>query len=85
MKRLRGGIEGEIFNETAQRLIAWKCTEAQAYALAQVVTLDRDTPDSEVEAIVIEALVTAKSVVSPIAEIEYVSGQRRDTLRLEGR
>jgi hypothetical protein len=72
-------------SETAQRLIEWGCSEGQSQALASVIRLSRSTPDSAVESAVINALVAAKSAVDDVAEIEYVGGIRRDTLRLEGR
>ncbi len=84
MKRL-GGTTGEVFNATAQRLVHYGCSEAQAYALAQVIRLDRETPDATVEEAVINALVAAKTAVDGVPEIEYLGGQRRDILRLEAR
>ena len=76
---------GELLQVTEQRLIRYGCTEREACALANVVTLERDTPDAVVEQAVIEALVNAKHAVDGVADIEYLGGQRRDTLRLEGR
>ena len=47
--------------------------------------MEGTSTDSEVEAAVIEALVSAKQSVDGVPEIEYLGGQLRDTLRLEGR
>ena len=76
---------GEVLQVTEQRLIRYGCTEREACALANVITLEPDASDSEVETAVIEALVNAKHAVDGVADIEYLGGQRRDTLRLEGR
>jgi hypothetical protein len=86
MKQLESSeVRGELMSETAQRLIEWGCTEGQSQALANIVRLTRSTTDTDVEAAVIGALVSAKYAVDGVPEIEYVSGIRRDTLRLEGR
>lgn len=76
---------GEVFSVTAQRLIRYGLSEAEAHAMARVMTLEADTSEAAVEQAVIEALVAAKESVTGAACIEYVGGQRRDTLRLEGR
>ena len=79
-------LTGEVFTETAQRLIRYGCTESQAYALARITALKRISTDSDVEAAVIEALVSAKQAVDGVPEIEYVAGRRCDLQRrLEGR
>jgi hypothetical protein len=75
MLRLTGNV-GELLQATEQRLIRYGCTEREA--------VERTSTDSEVEAAVIEALVSAKPV-DGVTDIEYLGGQRRDTLRLEGR
>jgi hypothetical protein len=80
-----GGTTGEVFNVTAQRLVRYGCSEAQAYRLARVCTLAADATDAAVEDAVINALVAAKTEVDGVPEIEYLGGQRRDTLRLEAR
>ncbi len=86
MRRLGSGIGGEVFTETAQRLIRYGCTEPQAYMLARLTKLDRDATDTVVEQAVIEALVSAKQAVDGVTEIEYVTGRRCDVQRrLEGR
>jgi hypothetical protein len=82
MKRL-SGMTGEVFNITAQRLVRYGCSESQAYALSRLIRLDHETPDATVEAAVIGALVAAKEAVDGVPEVEYISGQRRDTLRLD--
>ncbi len=86
-----GELTGEVFTETAQRLILYGCTEREAYALARITTLELTATDSEVEAAVIEALVSAKQSVDAsqeadgVPEIEYVAGRRCDVQRrLEG-
>jgi hypothetical protein len=77
---------GEVLQVTEQRLIRYGCTEREACALANVVTLERDTPDAVVEQAVIEALVGAKQAVDGVADIEYIAGRRCDVQRrLEGR
>jgi hypothetical protein len=88
MRRLgtTNGIVGEVFTETAQRLIRYGCTEAQAYTLAKLIKLDRDATDDAVQNAVCSALVSAKQAVDGVAEIEYVAGRRCDMQRrLEGR
>src|ERR1700740_1907941 len=50
MLRLRaisgdGSATGELFTETAHRLVRYGCTEAQAYQLARVCTLATDATD----------------------------------------
>jgi len=79
-------LTGEVFTETAQRLIRYGCTEPQAYALARAVTLERTATDSELETAVIEALVSAKQSIDGVPDIEYLAGRRCDVQRkLEGR
>ena len=82
MLRLTGNT-GEVFTVTAQRLVRYGCTETQAYSLAQLIRLERETSDAAVEKAVINALVKAKTAVDGVTEVEYVGGQRRDTLRLD--
>ncbi len=84
MKHL-GGMTGEVFNVTAQRLVRYGCSEAQAYRLARVCTLAADATDAACEDAVVLALVAASEAVNGREEVTYVSGVRRDTLRLEGR
>jgi hypothetical protein len=81
--KLLENMTGETFGVTAQRLLAYGMSEGQAYALAQHVTLAWDASDAVVEDAVLRALVRARERISGAAEIEYVTGQRRDTLRLE--
>jgi hypothetical protein len=77
---------GEVLQVTEQRLIRYGCTEREACALANVITLEPDASDSEVETAVIEALVNAKHAVDGVADIEYITGRRCDVQRrLEGR
>jgi hypothetical protein len=83
-------LTGEVFTPTAQRLIRYGCTEPESYVLARIMlsrstTLERTATESEVEAAVIEALVSAKQSIDGVPEVEYLGGQRRDTLRLEER
>jgi len=91
MLRLTGNVarsaerRGELLQVTEQRLIRYGCTEREAYSLVRITTLERTSTDSEVEAAVIGAFVSAKQSVDGVPEIEYLGGQRRDTLRLEGR
>lgn len=82
---LKGNV-GELLQVTEQRLIRYGCTEREACALARVTTLERTSTDSEVEAAVIEALVSAKQSIDGVTDIEYVAGRRCDLQRrLEGR
>ena len=86
MLQLANKPEGELLQATEQRLIRYGCTEREAYALARITTLERTSTDSEVEAAVIEALVSAKQSIDGAADIEYVAGRRCDVQRrLEGR
>jgi hypothetical protein len=85
MLRLTGNIEAEVLSITACRLIRWGTSDREAHVLAQIITLEPDASDAVVEQAVIEALVNAKHAVDGVADIEYLGGQRRDTLRLEGR
>ncbi len=85
MLRLTGNA-GEVLQVTAQRLIRYGCTEREACALANVITLERDASDSEVETAVVNALVAAKEAVSGHATVLYLDGRRCDVQRrLEGR
>jgi hypothetical protein len=79
--KLLEGMTGETFSVTAQRLLAYGMSEGQAYALAKHVTLACDASDDIVEDAVLRVLVRAKERISGPAEIEYVTGQRQDTLR----
>ena len=86
ISQIAGGLKGEIFTETAQRLIRYGCTEPQAYTLARIMELDRDATDVTVEAAVCLALVGVKEAVDGVPDIEYVAGRRCDVQRrLEGR
>jgi hypothetical protein len=80
--KLLEGMTGETFGVTAQRLLAYGMSEGQAHALAKHLTLAWDASDDAVEDAVLRALVLARERVSGPAEIEYVTGQRRDTLRI---
>lgn len=84
MKHL-SGTRGEVFNVTAQRLVRYGCSEAQAYRLGRVCTLAADATDAACQDAVVLALVAASEVVNGRAEVTYVSGIRRDTLRLDTR
>ena len=85
MLQLANKPEGELFQATEQRLIRYGCTEREALALANVVlsqiALETDTSDAVVEQAVVNALVSVKEAVDGAADIEYLGGQRRDTLR----
>jgi hypothetical protein len=72
---------GEVVSPTEQRLIRYGCTEREARVLATAVRVRPDASDAECENAVINALVDAKQTVDGISEVEYLSGQRRDTLR----
>lgn len=86
MFQLANKPEGELLQDSEQRLIRYGCTEPESYVSARITTLERTATDSEVEAAVIEALVSAKQSVDGVPEIEYVAGRRCDLQRrLEGR
>lgn len=86
VRRLGSGIGGEVFTETAQRLIRYGCTEPQVYALARVITIEPEATDAVIEQALIEVLVSLKEAVDGIADIEYLGGRRCDVQRrLEGR
>jgi hypothetical protein len=85
MPRLTDNIEAEVLSITACRLIGWGASERQAHVLAKIMRLERQASDAVVEAAVIEGLVSIKQAVDGVPDIEYPGGQRRDTLRLEGR
>jgi hypothetical protein len=51
----------EVLTVTVCRLITWGTSGREACALANIVTLERDTPDTLVEQAVIEALVDAST------------------------
>lgn len=85
LSQVTGKPAGEIFSATAQRLIRFGCNESQAYTLAKIVTLNRDATDAETCNAICRALVSVKEARDGITEVEYLGGQRRDTLRLEGR
>jgi hypothetical protein len=84
--KLIGENRGEIFSETAQRLIRFGCSESQAYTLAKIVTLDRDATDAETCNAICLALVAVKEARDGVTEIDYVAGHRCDLQRrIEGR
>lgn len=64
------------------QLFAFLGSEREAVALARfVVNLPEHATLAMIEQAVIRAMVTAKEAVSGPAQVEYVSGIRRDTLR----
>jgi hypothetical protein len=86
MKTLTAGASGEIFSETAQRLLRWGMTEREAYMLARCVRLTADATDTACENAVILALVAASDAVNGRADVTLVVGRRCDVRRrLEGR
>jgi hypothetical protein len=86
MRTLTAGLAGEIFSETAQRLIRWGMTEREAYMLARVVRLTADATDATCENAVILALIAASEAVRGRAEVTLVGGRHCDVQRrLEGR
>ena len=84
MKALTG-MSGAIFSETAQRLVRYGLTEREAWTVSRCVRLTANTTDADCENAVILALVAASEAVNGRADVTYVSGVRRDTLRLEGK
>jgi hypothetical protein len=56
--------------------------ERQAIALAQVCTLPEDATYAQIEDAVCKCLTAALEHVGLKDDIEYVGGQRRDTLRI---
>ena len=86
MRALTAGPSGEIFSETAQRLLRWGMIEREAYMLARCVRLAADATDTACEDAVILALVAASEAVSGRADVTLVGGRRCDVQRrLEGR
>ena len=67
---------------TEIQIFTWCGDERQAIALAKHVTLPDNATAQQIETAVTLALVRAKESVSRRAEVEYVGGIRRDTLRL---
>jgi hypothetical protein len=61
------------------RLVQWGLSERAAIALAH--TVPENPTEAEITTAVIDALVKAKESISGSAEVIYLCGERRDTLR----
>jgi hypothetical protein len=72
-----------VLTPTEIQLFAYTGNEREAVALAKIVLLPEHATYEQIETAVIEALVRAKENVSGKAQIEYITGQRRDLLRRE--
>jgi len=73
--------EPRALTATETLLLTYCDSERQAIALAPYVHLNADATQPEIEHAVLCALVHAKEAVSGCASVEFISGQRRDTLR----
>lgn len=67
--------------KTELLLFTWLEDERQAIALAKFVTLQDDATAEDVADAVCRGLVAAKEAISGRAQVEYLGGERRDTLR----
>jgi hypothetical protein len=72
---------GRPLTRTEILLFTWLDDERQAIALAKFVTLQDDATAEDVADAVMRALVAAKEAISGRAQVEYIGGERRDTLR----
>ena len=71
-----------VLNDIERLLLNYVDNERQAIVLAPHVRLSADPSEQELQDAVILALVSAKQAISgPAPQLEYVSGQRRDTIR----
>jgi hypothetical protein len=77
-------MSARVLTPVERLLLSFCDDERQAIALAPHVNLPSDATEQEIESAVILALVRAKEACSGRApQLEFVSGQRRDTLRLQ--
>jgi hypothetical protein len=63
------------------RLIQWGLSEREAVALAPRMELSADATDAQITLAVTCAMVEAKEAATGRAEVLYLGGIRRDTLR----
>jgi len=71
-----------ILTRTEMQFFSYTEDERQAIALAQVCTLPENATYAEIEYTVIKCLTIALEHAGLKDDIEYVGGQRRDTLRI---
>jgi hypothetical protein len=78
-----GNEDAQSRSLTSTETLLLKCcdNERQAIALAPHVSLPDNATKQQIQDAVILALVKAKEAVQGTAEIEFISGQRRDLLR----
>lgn len=72
---------GRALTRTEIELFTFCENERQAIELAKQVTLPDNATFEEIENAVAFALVRAKESVDGRTKVEYIGGQRRDTLR----
>jgi hypothetical protein len=78
MEKLTDG--GRVFGEVEQALVDYLGNEAQAVALAPYIDYDYACGVS-MEHAIIKVLVTMLERKGTLDTVEYLGGQRRDTLR----
>ncbi len=71
-----------LLNRTEMQFFSYTENEREAIALAQVCTLPENATYAEIEDAVIKCLTIALEHAGLKDSIEYVGGQRRDTLRV---
>ena len=71
-----------VLNQTEIQLLSYCNSEREAVALAKVIDLPEDADYYMIEQAVTAALCTGLEMANGPAEVEYIGGQRRDTLRV---
>jgi len=73
---------GRLLTRTEEQLYNFCMNERQAIEFAKYITLPENASFELIENSVAMLLVRVKEAADGQTEIEYLSGQRRDTLRL---
>jgi len=89
MRHLKGfdseqghGYVSRPLTRTEMQFFSFTLDERQAIALAQVCTLPADATYSEIEDAVLKCFTVALEHAGLKDSVEYIGGQRRDTLRV---
>jgi hypothetical protein len=89
MRHLKGfdseqghGYVSRPLTRTEMQFFSFTLDERQAIALAQVCTLPADASYAEIEDAVLKCFTVALEHAGLKDSVEYIGGQRRDTLRV---
>ena len=79
---MRSLSEIRVLSPVEQRLVEWGLSEGQALAIAATnPTIATSATDAEIEHVVICTLVNVAEQIHGPAKLQYISGERRDTVR----